>query len=59
MALALTNHGRWQAENSSVQIFRIQSRWMDGCGEGNGNGGVVMGWLGSGQWVTATLDSAF
>jgi hypothetical protein len=30
MALALANHGKWQAENCCVQIFRIQSRWMEG-----------------------------
>ena len=30
MALALANHGKWQAENCCVQIFRIQSRRMDG-----------------------------
>ena len=30
MALALANHGKWQAENCCGQIFRIQSRWMEG-----------------------------
>jgi hypothetical protein len=30
MALALANHGKWQTENCSVQIFRVKSRWMEG-----------------------------
>ena len=29
MALALANHGRWQAANCSVRIARFESRWMD------------------------------
>ena len=30
-ALALANHGRWQMENCSVQIYRIKSRRMEGA----------------------------
>ena len=30
VALALANHGKWQAENCFVQILRLKSRWMEG-----------------------------